>query len=376
LQHAGVWPSGDTLANWEPPGTDRGFWVLIGPAPDAGIRPIGTIFAPNLAPPRHVSARTRRRRRRQLRSIAQLAAIVAAVVFLMHLNGRPSSASGVVIAGGVKSTTAKKGSSTSTTPTAPTTTPATSVAASPTTLPAAGPAAVMASPAVTKYLSGRHGTITAAVYDVAAKTTSLLHPSVTEQTASIEKVDILATLLEDDQEQGAAVSASDNSRATDMIEHSDNDAAQDLWDEVGEDYGVGLFNRSVGMSGTVLGTAGYWGVTTTTAADQVRLLEAVVLPGPVLDPASQGYELSLMEHVEADQAWGVSGGVAAGATLALKNGWVTVDGDDWQVNSMGWIDGDGRDYLLAVLTDQDPTESYGITTIEGLSSLVWSELAA
>ncbi len=234
----------------------------------------------------------------------------------------------------------------------------------------------MSSPSVVTYLKGREGNVTAALYNVAAGTTSLWRPGVTEQTASIEKVDILATLLQDYQEQNAPVSSSDQATATDMIEQSDNDDATALWNEVGQQSGVNLFNRQIGMSATVLGTQDLWGVTTTTASDQIALLKTVALPGPVLDPASQSYELGLMEHVEASQAWGVSAGVASGVTLALKNGWLPLEDDDWQVNSIGWIDGDGRDYLLAVLTNEDPTEYYGIQTIQGLSSLIWAEQAS
>ncbi len=39
----------------------------------------------------------------------------------------------------------------------------------------------------------------------------------------------------------------------------------------------------------------------------------------------------LIENVESDQAWGVSAGVPAGVTVALKNGWLSLeDGGDWQ----------------------------------------------
>ncbi len=83
-----------------------------------------------------------------------------------------------------------------------------------------------------------------------------------------------------------------------------------------------------------------------------------------------------MENVTADQAWGVSGGVPAGVTVALKSGWLPLDDEntDWQVNSVGWISGDCRDYLLAVLSTGNPAELYGIATINGLSSLVWSAM--
>jgi hypothetical protein len=59
--------------------------------------------------------------------------------------------------------------------------------------------------------------------------------------------------------------------------------------------------------------------------------------------------------------------------VALKNGWLPLNdaSTDWQVNSVGWISGAGRDYLVAVLSTGNPTEQYGIDTINGLSSLIW-----
>jgi hypothetical protein len=50
-----------------------------------------------------------------------------------------------------------------------------------------------------------------------------------------------------------------------------------------------------------------------------------------------------------------------GVTVALKNGWKYVpactaqdESCPWQVNSIGWVSGQGRDYVLAVLTTDDP----------------------
>jgi hypothetical protein len=45
------------------------------------------------------------------------------------------------------------------------------------------------------------------------------------------------------------------------------------------------------------------------------------------------------------------------------------------VNSIGYVNGDGRDYLIAVLTSANTTEAQGIETVEGLSKLAWQELA-
>ena len=107
-----------------------------------------------------------------------------------------------------------------------------------------------------------------------------------------------------------------------------------------------------------------WGLTTTTAADQVTLLDRLAEPNEVRSTSAsrRRTHCDLMEHVTPSQAWGVSAGVGAGATVALKNGWLPVS-SGWAVNSIGWIHGDGRDYILAVLTADQPTEQTGIATI-------------
>ncbi|HYB46844.1 MAG TPA: hypothetical protein VED20_05710 [Streptosporangiaceae bacterium] len=62
-----------------------------------------------------------------------------------------------------------------------------------------------------------------------------------------------------------------------------------------------------------------------------------------------------------------------GRRPAGLHGWLPPDSadDDWQVNSAGWISGDGRDYLPAVLTTGNPTEQYGIDTIDQLAAMIW-----
>jgi hypothetical protein len=117
-----------------------------------------------------------------------------------------------------------------------------------------------------------------------------------------------------------------------------------------------------------------WGLTTTTASDQVTLVRAFAYPNAVLSNAARAYGLSLMQDVEPAQDWGVTGGVPAGVTVALKNGWAPLSANDWQVNSIGFVSGNGRNYVLAVLTDGETTEAYGIATIEELSSLVYASL--
>jgi len=223
--------------------------------------------------------------------------------------------------------------------------------------------------AMRMFLAGRAGRVTAAVFDVASGRTYLYRPDTPQLSASIAKVDILATLLAQTQTDGG-LSAGEQELATAMIEASDNKDAQELFEEVGQLPALAALNRRFGMTQTTLNWA--WGLSETTPRDQLRLLRYIVFPNRVLTTHSRKYLLSLMEHVENGQAWGISAGPGSGVTVALKNGWDPTDGI-WQVNSIGMIRGDHRFYLLAVMTSQ--TEyAYGVATIEGISMLVWRDL--
>lgn len=228
-----------------------------------------------------------------------------------------------------------------------------------------------ASAAMTRLLATRAGEITAALYDVRTGRLFALHAGVREDEASIAKVDILATLLH---ERGVAGAPAGEASAA--IDDSDNDAAQALWDAAGGDPPIAAFNAAAGMTQTVLDPKGVWGHDQTTAVDQIHLLEVLDAPNALLPTPAREYELGLMRSVTPAQAWGVSAGVLAPATVALKNGWIPASNEPgWQVNSIGIVRGRGRHYLLAVLTAGDPGMAYGTQTIEGIAALVWHALS-
>ena len=234
-------------------------------------------------------------------------------------------------------------------------------------------------PGLRGYLAGRTGKITAAVYDARARRIWVLHPELREYTASIVKVQIMGAALNQAQAKGQPLPPSQAALMGPMIEVSDNDAATTLLADVGGPSALARFDKTAGMTDTEPSTLALipgtdlpgWGLTTTTARDQVVLVARFAYPGAVLNDASRAYGLSLMEHVEADQDWGVSGGVPAGTTIALKNGWLPVGTSGWQVDSIGWVRGHGRDYVLAVLASGNPTEEYGIGTIETIARSVY-----
>lgn len=236
----------------------------------------------------------------------------------------------------------------------------------------------------TSFLATRGGTVQAAVYDMGTRQTWTVGHGPPQAEASIVKLDILETVLAQRGRDGRGLFGQEGSLARLMIEESDNSAATDLWNAAGGARGIGSFNRAARLTRTspspCVVCSGFpwpgWGLTTTTPADQISLLRQVAEQGRLLSAADRGYAVQLMEDVTPDQRWGVSGGVGPRATVALKDGWLPLNdaGTDWQVNSIGWISGGGRDYLVAVLTTGNPTEQYGIDTIGRLSAIIWKSM--
>jgi beta-lactamase class A len=229
--------------------------------------------------------------------------------------------------------------------------------------------------ALQSYVATRSGQVSVSVFDATTGATYSYNATVQHMTASIVKVAILGTLLRQAQDAHRSLTSTERSLATQMIEQSDNNAATDLWNEVGQGPGVKVFMNRVGMPSTTPGSDGLWGLTSTNAPDQVRLVRAVAYPNVVLSDASRAYEESLMRAVTPSQKWGVSAGVAAGTTVALKNGWLPRT-DGWVVNSIGHVRGGSRDYVIVVLQSGDPSMSYGITTVEHVSGMVWLRLSS
>ncbi|GGK17109.1 hypothetical protein GCM10011583_56310 [Streptomyces camponoticapitis] len=205
-------------------------------------------------------------------------------------------------------------------------------------------------------------------YDVAVRdpatgrTTAYRHaPAPTHPTASVVKLGILAALLLHTQDTDREPTPQEHASAAGMIERSDNDAATELLRVAGGSEGLDAAHRRLGLRESAVNES--WGLTRTTATDQLALLEAVFGAGATpLSERSRAFVADLMTHVVPDQAWGVS---AAGGAPALKNGWMPLGPDGlWVVNSVGRVTADDRDVLVAVLSGGHPTKDAGITLVE------------
>lgn len=196
-------------------------------------------------------------------------------------------------------------------------------------------------------------------------------------TASIVKVSVLSALLKQNMQGKLTLSAADKDYAQKMITLSDNTSTTYLLSQRLGSYTATqpVFN-ALKMTNTTANQEA-WGETTTTALDQLKLLNAIYYNDQhYLDQEARTYAQQLMSNVDASQDWGVSAG---SSEYQVKNGWLDESDGSWIVNSIGHISAiqtEKVDYTVAILTNQNNSEAAGITLIEQLAQATNSILSA
>ncbi|RVX43219.1 beta-lactamase class A [Nonomuraea polychroma] len=251
-----------------------------------------------------------------------------------------------------------------------------------TTTPAPAPAAVKAKPpkrssssykkALTRSLEDLPGRFAVSAHDLTTGRSYTYNRGLRTATASIVKVDIVMALLLRAQRQRRGLSSWERRAAARAIKVSDNAAASALWSAIGGASGLAAANKKFGLRDTRPGPGGAWGATTTSAADQVRLLTALTSRKSPLSAKNRRYVLGLMSDVAPEQSWGVSASGRKGAEVALKNGWLPREwhGGLWTVNSIGQVRDRGHTYLIAVISERHGSMGAGVKTVERVSRLV------
>jgi hypothetical protein len=160
-----------------------------------------------------------------------------------------------------------------------------------------------------------------------------------------------------------------------MIHVSSNEAATSIFNEIGGYSGFNAVSRKLGLKNTTPGSGG-WGTTTTSAQDQIKVLNALTSSHSPLTAASRRYVLGLMDNVASDENWGVSAASAPGETFAVKVGLLsrTVDDDTWIVNCIGRVVNGGHTFVIAALSDHNSVMQGGEDRIEDASKLAVSAM--
>ncbi len=217
------------------------------------------------------------------------------------------------------------------------------------------------------FLAGRAGPVTATVRDLVTGRIYRYHRHERLITASAAKALILMALLR--KTPWRELDRAARHDADIMIRYSDNHAADRLWTRIGGAAGFSRAAKAFGLRHTQ-GVPGdcldlfCWGITKTSADDQVRLMSALVSKKSPLPAKDRERVLTLMRGVADGQNWGVRAGACKGDQVALKNGWLKrVSTKRWAVVSTGLI---GRRFAVAVLSEGSADVGDGIATVEGV----------
>ncbi|MEV0902727.1 serine hydrolase [Actinoplanes sp. NPDC049802] len=195
-------------------------------------------------------------------------------------------------------------------------------------------------------------------------------------TASIVKVQVLTCMLLKAQDAGRKPTSAEMSLAKPMIRLSDNNATTALYKRLGGRTAVGKCNKRLGLTSTVLNSR--WGLTRTTAADQVRLLSELVDTSGPLSASSRKTAFTLMNTVDKAQDWGVPAVARKGEIFTVKNGWDTrsADGGLWAINTIGRITAKNGavDVSVAVLSHNNKSMNAGVALVEKVAELTRTHL--
>ncbi|MFJ7153168.1 serine hydrolase [Streptomyces sp. NPDC100445] len=226
---------------------------------------------------------------------------------------------------------------------------------------------------ITAAVANRKGTVAVGLYERGTKTTCTLRATSAYDSASSVKVTVLAALLWDAKKHNRYLTTTEQSLAKAMITKSDNTATSKLWKQLGTTKIKG-FLTAAGMTKTVPGSGGYWGLTQENVTDEQKLLKLVTAKNSVLSDNSRSYILKLMGQVVSSQRWGTPAGAPSSVAVHVKNGWLQRSTHGWRVHSLGTFNGAGHDYMITVLTQDDSTMDYGVTTIQNVSRAIHKDL--
>jgi hypothetical protein len=215
-----------------------------------------------------------------------------------------------------------------------------------------------ATTAASAFLAARAGRTAFAVIDSSGHLSGL-HLREHFETASVIKVMMLVAFLQMRSAQGRELSSADRALLYPMIHISDNDAASAVYSIVGA-AAVSRVAQEAGMRDYAPGI-GWWAFAQTSAADQARFF---FMLDRLIPARFYPYARGLLDGIEPSQSWGVPPVARPRWQVFFKTGALPSQG---LFNEVARLERPGTTFTIAVLTDGDPSMSYGEETIEGVT---------
>jgi beta-lactamase class A len=214
--------------------------------------------------------------------------------------------------------------------------------------------------AASAYLGTRLGQNAFAVIDDTGRLEGInAHQTFT--SASVTKAMLLVAYLHALAVKGQTLDLGGRSLLEPMIRTSDNHAASEVANLVGDSALLDVARRA-GMTEFSLGAN--WANEQISAADQVRLFAKL---HDLIPARYRSYARRLLSTVVASESWGIPAVARPSWTVFFKGGWRRT-GLGHLVHQVARLERPGRTFVLAVMTDGGPSEAYGIETIQGVTA--------
>ncbi|GCE10640.1 hypothetical protein KTT_04990 [Tengunoibacter tsumagoiensis] len=224
------------------------------------------------------------------------------------------------------------------------------------------------------YLSGIGPRAGVVIYDEAHQRYYTYNNTNQFITASSVKVPIMLTFFDMIEQQGRDPDDNEMNLLTTMIENSNNDSTSELYyNHIGGAAGMAAYFQKIGVAG-LNPSADAWGYSQISPQAMVDLL-TLLHDGKILTASHRATAINLMENVESDQQVGVGDTAPGGATVAMKDGWVTGDDDLWAMNSSGIVTTGKTTYIISVYTQENQSLDDGQAIVRKVCSTVASLLS-
>jgi hypothetical protein len=214
--------------------------------------------------------------------------------------------------------------------------------------------------AVRAYLKHRAGVVSVAVIDSQGGVRGV-HDTRRYVTASVIKAMLLVSYLRKVDHQGRALTSYERSYLRPMIRVSSNSAATWVYSRIG-DGRLRRLARKADMNQFSICCS--WGYARFSARDQAKFFWLLERLTP---PRFRDYATQLLRSIVSRQSWGIPRvGRRRGFSVFFKGGWRgTYRGQ--LVHQASFVRYHGTGFSLAVLTDGNPSMSYGVETIAGVA---------
>lgn len=213
--------------------------------------------------------------------------------------------------------------------------------------------------AAADWIGGRDGAVAFAVVDTNGEDAGGYRRHEPFQLASLAKAMLLVASLRRDPTPDGATEAV----LTRMITESDNGAAYAIFGQVGA-RGMCEIAKAAGMEDYEQGTD--WIDTRASAADQARFFFHLQSLVPA---AGRSLARRLLAGVVPIQRWGIPAAAGPeGWTSYFKGGWLGTDNK--LMVQAAWLKKGRRRWALAVMSDRNPTRSYGWDTQKGVAGIL------